>query len=194
MAIGVERWQLADYAASVIRSTLIAILLGCVWGCDRPTPESPLAAPTEAQQQNKRLREDMEIELQDLRGRWLATEGLFTKQRSIIAELRKDIDLGQEKVNALLALEVELGAMAAELEAIKSGVVSAPANTLSERLARSYEEIYCLRKRGAEESVATVYERYGFESAELWRQAWQTAARSEAFEKEVTARVQRLCP
>ena len=35
---------------------------------------------------------------------------------------------------------------------------------------------------------------HGFETVEDWARAWQDAARSESFEREVSERVERLCP
>jgi hypothetical protein len=153
-------------------------------------------AQLETQQQVKRLREDTEIELQDLRGRWLATEGLLTTQRNLLKKLNDTHATASNGQTAkLAALELALGALAAQLEQLRrqAGLPLA-GDDEQDRLARSYEEIYCLRKRGAEESVAAVYKRYGFNDAASWSKAWEKAAASETFERAVSDRVKRLCP
>lgn len=177
------------------RPILILAAIALTGACDRREPTSP-PARTEVDQQVKRLRDDTELELQDLRGRWLAAEGILTELRE---QLRR---LDAEARSALLqrdqrvaALEASLTTVQAELEEARRAIPGpAPADTVLERLARCYEEIACLRKRGAEESVAGVYRRYGFPDVESWAEAWQAASRSEAFEREVQERVERLCP
>ncbi len=179
----------------MIRWVLIFVVAGVV-SCDRRETPPPAAAASEADYQVKRLREDTEIELQDLRGRWLAAEGLLTLQRDETKALRTLLNEEHEKyAERLDRMDVALGALVAELESVKNAAPEpAPRETVLDRLARSYEEIHCLRRQGAEEAVAAVYRRYGFEDVQAWSQAWQQAARSESFEREVSARVERLCP
>jgi uncharacterized protein YhaN len=172
------------------------VIIVCVWGCDQSdTPALPTSR-TEMDQQVKRLREDTEIELRDLRGRWLAVEGLLTKQRDRLAQDQRSLENLVKRVDEQLAqMEVHLGSMEADINALKR-ITREPSaiNDVLERLARSYEEIYCLRKRGQEEQVGAVYGRYGFEDLSTWSKAWTEAARSLEFEQEVNARVAVLCP
>ena len=174
----------------------VTLTLACVWGCDQSdTPALPTSR-TDMDQQVKRLREDTEIELRDLRGRWLAVEGMLTKQRDRLAEDQRSLKALVKRVDERLAqMEVHLGSMEADIDALKRITRDPGAmDDVLERLARSYEEIYCLRKRGQEEQVATVYGRYGFKDKSSWSKAWTEAARSLEFEQEVNARVAVLCP
>ncbi len=172
------------------------LLLTSTAACDRreSTPQEP--APSEADFQVKRLRDDTEIELQDLRGRWLAAEGLLTVQHNDIKALREQLTGRSAEIDDRLGrIETGLGTLQAEIEALRGSVHRPPPrDTVLERLARSYEEVHCLRRQGAEEAVAAVYRRYGFADVDEWAEAWQQAARSEAFEREVSTRVERLCP
>ena len=168
----------------------------CILGCDQSdTPTLPTSR-TDMDQQVKRLREDTEIELRDLRGRWLAVEGMLTKQRDRLAQDQRSLDELVKRVDERLAqTEVRLGSMEADIDALKRITREPNAmNDVLERLARSYEEIYCLRKRGQEEQVGAVYGRYGFEDPSSWSKAWAAAARGLEFEQEVNARVAVLCP
>lgn len=176
------------------RNAVWICLLAVACDGQESTPVEP--ASNEADHQVRRLREDTEIELQDLRGRWLAAEGLLARQRRSTLALEQRLDHTDDHLERRLAeLEVELGSLRAQIDVLERlAWRSAPRDTQLERLARSYEEIFCLRKRGAEESVAAVYRRYGFEDADGWAEAWARAARNEAFEREVSARVERLCP
>ena len=167
-----------------------------IQGCDGSSEDAATVSQLEAQQQIKRLREDTEIELKDLRGRWLATEGLLTRQREILKSLKAQLSTGSQNSNAKLAeFELSIGALSAEVERLRrSAGLPTTEEDEERRLARSYEEIYCLRKRGAEESVGSVYKRYGFADAAAWSSAWQRVSRNETFEREVSERVRRLCP
>lgn len=180
-----------------LRRSLVTLLCGlAVVACDRPERKPPPPTSTESDHQVRRLREDTEIELQDLRGRWLAFEGLLTRQRDTLRDVLARQEQDEDQLRQEVArLDVALGAMSAELALLRELATrpEPPDDTLA-RLARSYEEIYCLRRQGAEESVGAVYPRYGFSSAEAWAEAWQRAARSESFEREVASRVERLCP
>ncbi|MFT7625403.1 MAG: hypothetical protein ACI9WU_004594 [Myxococcota bacterium] len=172
---------------------LFLVAAGC--GREEPTPRS--AGGSEADYQVRRLREDTEIELQDLRGRWLAAEGLLAKQRLTGRGLEQRLDHTDDHLERRLAeLQLEAGTLRAELELLRASAhrPEPVQDHMIDRLASSYEEIYCLRKQGAEEAVAGVYRRYGFDSADEWASAWQSAARSEAFERRVATRVERLCP
>jgi len=144
----------------------------------------------------RRLREDTEIELRDLRGRWLAAEAMLTKMTDKLAKAQRTQELLIKRVDERLAqMEVRLGAMEAELDSLKRHS-KAPSEVTEEldRLARSYEEIHCLRKRDSEAQIGAVYRKYGFENAEAWSAAWSNAARDMEFERLVNARVLVLCP
>lgn len=174
----------------------IAVLLGP--GCNEPqhAPERPQTG--EVDHQVNRLRDDTELEMHDLRGRWLAAEGLLTRQKLSLDEARQAIkDQTESMETRLVLMEIEFDSVRAQLEAAKTEPAPAVDESKKDRLnrlARSYEELHCLRRRGAEEDALTVYLRYGFEDADEWGAAWREAARSEAFEEEVSARVERLCP
>ena len=146
-------------------------------GCDQSSSSSLPTSRPEMDQQVKRLREDTEIELRDLRGRWLAVEGMLTQQRDRLAQDHKSQNSLVQRVDERLAqMEVRLGALEADIDALKR-ITRAPSemNDVLERLARSYEEIYCLRKRGQEEAIGAVYGRYGFEDQSSWSKAWMQA-------------------
>ncbi len=177
-----------------VRLVLIAALFV---GCGRPDPSEDTPRTSESDYRVKRLREDTELELQDLRGRWLAAEALLTKQRSSTRALEQRLDHSDDHLERTLAeMTVELGALRAEVEVLRSSARPAdgPSDSVLDRLAASYEEIYCLRRQGAEEAVGSVYRRYGFDGPDEWGAAWQQAARNEAFERRVSTRVERLCP
>ena len=168
--------------------------------CGRPDQASSPPAPTaELDQQVKRLRTDHEVQLRDLRGRWLAAEGTLTRVRDTLKQVeeRGGTNLKQLE-HQITGVEVALGHIVAEIEALKrkqpEPTDHPPEVTELDRLKRSYEEIHCLQKRGALEGVADVYRRYDFLDADAWAAAWSKAARSEAFERDVSARVERLCP
>jgi len=176
---------------------MVAILaLSIATGCDTSDPSPlPVTAP-EMDQQVRRLREDTEIELRDLRGRWLAAEGMLTKMTDKLSKAHSTQELLIKRVDERLAqMEVRLGAMEAEVDGLKR-LSKSPSEMSDEldRLARSYEEIHCLRKRGLETQVGPVYRKYGFDNVEKWSAAWSRAARDMEFERLVNARVQALCP
>ena len=165
-------------------------------GCDRDRGAPPPPPRTEPDQQVKRLRDDTEIELQDLRGRWLATEAMLTRERDELKKMKLQVASDTKRIEDRLTFaEVEIGWRDGRMRELEvKAAAEAPPPSVEDRLARSYEELYCLRKQGAEEGVAEVYRRWGFESPEQWADAWQRAARSNAFERDVRARVDRLCP
>lgn len=184
----------ARVSVSVIMAAVMA--LSIPMGCDTSDPSPlPVTAP-EMDQQVRRLREDTEIELRDLRGRWLAAEGMLTKMTDTLSKAHSTQELLIKRVDARLAqMEVRLGAMEAEVDGLKR-LSKSPSemNDELDRLARSYEEIHCLRKRGLETRVGSVYRKYGFDNVEKWSAAWSRAARDMEFERLVNARVQALCP
>ncbi len=166
--------------------------------CDRGEPEAPEAQGNfEAEQQVKRLRRDNEIEMNDLRGRWVAAHGLLELQRDELVKLALGHQTNDLALRDRIAgLETSIALLVEQLNAVskKLQVREHSKPTILERLARSYEEIHCLRKQGADEAVSSVYSRYGFANEEEWSEAWMAAARSEGFEREVSSRVERLCP
>lgn len=168
--------------------------------CGRPEPTSSPPAPTaELDQQVKRLRTDHEVQLRDLRGRWLAAEGTLTRVRDTLKQVEASGGTNLQRLEQqITGVEVALGHIVAEIESLKRKQPEPqdrpPEVTELDRLKRSYEEIHCLQKRGALESVADVYRRYDFLDADAWAAAWSQAARSEAFERDLSARVERLCP
>ena len=182
------------FAVSVFMAAIVALTIPA--GCDTSDPSPlPVSAP-EMDQQVRRLREDTEIELRDLRGRWLAAEGMLTKMTDKLSKAQSTQELLIKRVDERLAqMEVRLGAMEAEVDGLKR-LSKSPSEMSDEldRLARSYEEIHCLRKRGLETRVGSVYRNYGFDNAEKWSAAWSRAARDMEFERLVNARVEALCP
>jgi len=184
----------ARFAVCVFMAALV--MLSVPMGCDTSDPSPlPVTAP-EMDQQVRRLREDTEIELRDLRGRWLAAEGMLTKMTDKLSKAHSTQELLIKRVDERLAqMEVRLGAMEAEVDGLKR-LSKSPSEMSDEldRLARSYEEIHCFRKRGLETRVGSVYRKYGFENVEKWSAAWSRAARDMEFERLVNARVQALCP
>ena len=166
-------------------------------GCDRSVEETPAPVRTEVDQQVNRLRRDNEIEMNDLRGRWVAAHGLLSRQRDELEKLARAHQSNDDELRSRLArIEADMSLLSEDLSALRLAAQERqrPVDSTLHRLARSYEEIYCLRKRGADEQVAAVYERYGFEDVEAWAEAWAMAARSESFEREVSRRVEQLCP
>jgi chromosome segregation ATPase len=135
------------------------VCLTVAMGCDRQDQSTQPAAQTEMDQRVKRLRDDSKIEVQNLRGQWIAAEGMLTKHRDKIADLKKNFR------KQVLRFEKQLKTMDSRITALDANIASltqmlqqlaAPKDTLEDRLARSYEEIYCLRKQGKEEAVAAV--------------------------------------
>ena len=121
----------------------LAVLMLVGLGCDQSSSSSLPTSRPEMDQQVKRLREDTEIELRDLRGRWLAVEGMLTQQRDRLAQDHKSQNSLVQRVDERLAqMEVRLGALEADIDALKR-ITRAPSemNDVLERLARSYEEI-----------------------------------------------------
>ncbi len=182
---------------AVVRVFLAAMMaFSITTGCDTSDPPPLPVSTPEMDQHVRRLREDTEIELRDLRGRWLAAEGMLTKMTDKLSKAHSTQELLIKRVDERLAqMEVRLGAMEAEVDGLKR-LSKSPSEMSDEldRLARSYEEIHCLRKRGLETQVGTVYRKYGFENLEKWSAAWSRAARDMEFERLVNARIQALCP
>jgi hypothetical protein len=165
-------------------------------GCDTGDRGAPASARTESDQQVKKLREDNELEFQDLRGRWLAAKGeLIRVKTESSANKTTQVGVNADTTGRLERIEAALIALGGDIESMRRDLTAPPPpDDTRVRLARSYEEIFCLRKRGAEEAVADVYRRYGFETLEDWASAWTLASRDETFERDVSARVQVLCP
>ena len=80
-----ERVTKPHYAPNMrVQSSLIlwgAVSILCSSGCSKSETHKRPAITDEIGQPVKRLREDTESELQDLRGRWLATEALLIRLR-----------------------------------------------------------------------------------------------------------------
>jgi len=165
-------------------------------GCEQDAAPPVTSTRSEADQQVKKLREDNELEFQDLRGRWLAAKGELIRLRTELSDARAtQVGVNSDLASRFERLEAGVIALGADMEALRREATQPPApDDERTRLARSYEEIHCLRRRGAEEGVAQVYERYGFESLDAWASAWAEASRDERFEREVSARIARLCP
>ena len=177
-----------------MRATAAVAAWMVVMGCSEESPVPP--ERTNIEYQFRRHREHVEIAIQDLQGRWLAVEGLLTRQTQAIEGLRRELGTLRPRLEErIAALEAQVVLLQADLEeARRIAMEPGPHETVRDRLARSYEEIHCLRKRGIEEGVEAVVRRYGFESVEDWAAAWTEAARSERFEREVKERAARLCP
>jgi chromosome segregation ATPase len=149
----------------------------------------------EPDHQVRRLREDLGIELEDLRGRWLAAEGLLTEYQSTLTQLDTSQQETQERLQERLSrIETVLTQLEVDITELSQTRSPAPVDDTLIRLQSAYEEIHCLYQRDAEEAIPDVYRRYGFENADMWAESWQRAARSPAFERKVKARVERLCP
>ena len=135
--------------------------------------------------------------MNDLRGRWVAAHGLLELQRDELAKIAKGHASNDQKLRDRIAgLEASLALVLQELTGVREELEARenPKETVLDRLARSFEEIHCLRKQGADEAVSAVYARYGFPDEKAWAEAWMTASRSEEFERSVSTRVERLCP
>jgi hypothetical protein len=184
-----RHWLRSAQLAAVAVAALVS-------GCDSQQAATP-AARTDLDQQVSRLREDNEKELTDIRGKWLAAESQLVKMGRDFEALSKSNTAAIEAAVARIdRLETTLTDARAELLAVRSER-AAPAPVPvdpSERLLRAYEELLCGRRAGTGESVAQIYARWGFETADDWAEAWQSASQSEAFERSVSARIARLCP
>ncbi len=164
-------------------------------GCDREESAPLRVIDDNSEHQISRLREDLGIELEDLRGRWLAAEGLLTEYQSTIKSLESSQESARTELDERLQrAEVTLTQLEADILEAAQRAQAAPPDDVLDRLQSAYEEIYCLHQRGADEEIEAVYRRYGFKNADEWGAAWHRAARSPAFEREVRARVERLCP
>ena len=172
-----------------------------VLGACEPEPPTPVVGQrTESDQQVRKLREDNEAEFKDLRGRWLAAEAQLIQLKKGLSKTSGQTKSELDKVSeAIQALETEMLSMRSALggtTGLNSGAGLSATVSLPERerLRRSAEEIICLRRRGADEQVVEVYERYGFTDEKSWSVAWSRHATNAAFESELFARLKALCP
>ena len=187
---------LATMATTWLRNALIGICLVGNCACNEQPEKPGESIRTESGQQVKKLREDNELEFQDLRGRWLAAKGELIRLRTDFADGRSKQVGEQSDFSARLErIEASLIGLSGDIETVRREVARPPPpDDRRERLARSYEEVHCLRKRNALDAVEGVYRRYGFDTLEDWAAAWTEASRDEEFERTVSARVERLCP
>jgi hypothetical protein len=175
-------------------SGVVSILIGL--GCSRPTPEERPLLKGELEQPVKRLREDTESELQDLRGRWLATEGLLIRLRDQIQQLQaKMTEMSEKHSQQFGALEITIETITAEFFELKNGASLPDAEKRNrERITRCFEEIYCLRTRDEDAGASSILRRYGFRSEEDWDSTWNNLELSDAFRQKTEARAKMLCP
>ncbi len=138
----------------------------------------------------------MDVELEDLRGRWLAAEAALLKAKEQLRSQRTELDATALRLgDHMSGLEVRLAGCEARLQPLEVGAVTrAVPLPVEDRAARAFEEIECLRRRGVEEGYDEIRGRWGFTTAEAWSDAWQSAVRKDGFERDVRARIDRLCP
>ncbi|HIA04338.1 MAG TPA: hypothetical protein EYN06_09520 [Myxococcales bacterium] len=182
-----------------VQSILIlwgAVSILCSSGCSKSETHKRPAAKDEIGQPVKRLRDDTESELQDLRGRWLATEALLIRLRDQLKQLDNRLTKKTgEHTQQITALEITLKTVTAELHELKHGASLPEAEQLNrERITRCFEEVFCLKKRSEDADIEGILRRYGFKDAENWESAWNNPEIDEAFKQKVEARAKLLCP
>jgi hypothetical protein len=195
-----ERVTKPHYAPNMrMQSILIigsAVSILCSSGCSKSETHKRPAAKDEIGQPVKRLREDTESELQDLRGRWLATEALLIRLRDQLKQLDNRLTkMTDEHTQQITALKITLKTFTAELRELKHGASLPEAEQLKrERITRCFEEVFCLNKRNEDADTEDIFERYGFKDAENWESTWNDPEIDEAFKQKVEARAKLLCP
>ena len=188
---------IASYASGMCRSILISVAIAlATFACEQQAPTPVPATRSESDQQVLKLREDNEVEFQDLRGRWLAAEAqLLQLKKSLDSTNSAALSERTALRESLQLLETEMMSIRAAIGGVSGGIVASTVTIPErERLRRSAEEIICLRRRGADEQVAEVYSRYGFADEREWSAAWLRHASNAGFEAELFARLKSLCP